>query len=123
MLRLCSSPADAVKPILPNVVRGNVPAEGLLDVGSVVAAIDETLEEDVIVTGALPPQARDLDLLVSDEQAHRLPEVLVKHGFLPRGRNVAPRRVASKQWVMIEGGGARVRLEHVSNRHVCSPFS
>ncbi len=83
-----------------------MPAEGLLDVGSVVAAIDETLEEDVIVTGALPPQARDLDLLVSDEQARRLPEVLVKHGFLPRGRNVAPRRVASRQWVMIEGCSA-----------------
>jgi thymidylate kinase len=83
-----------------------VPAEGLLDAGSVVAAVDEALEEDVIVTGALPPQAHDLDLLVSEEQARRLPEVLVKHGFLPRGRNVAPRRLASMQWVIIEGCSA-----------------
>jgi thymidylate kinase len=78
----------------------------LLDAGSVVAAVDDALEEDVIVTGALPPQAHDLDLLVTEEQARRLPEVLVKHGFLPRGRDVAPRRLASKQWVMIEGCSA-----------------
>ena len=83
-----------------------MPAEGLLDAHAVVAAIDEAFEEDVVVTGALPPQGRDLDLLVSEEQALRLPEVLAKHGFLPRGRDVTPRRSAGKQWVLIVGCSA-----------------
>jgi thymidylate kinase len=83
-----------------------VSAEGLLDSRSVVAAIDEACEENVIVTGALPPHGRDLDLLVSEEQARRLPEVLAKHGFLPRGPKVPPRRSAGKQWVLIEGCSA-----------------
>jgi thymidylate kinase len=83
-----------------------VPAEVLLDAQAAVAAIDEACEEDVIVTGSLPPQGRDLDLLVSEEQALRLPEVLAKHGFLPRGRDVTPRRSASKQWVLIVGCSA-----------------
>lgn len=81
-------------------------SEGLLDVGSIVTAIDGALDETVIVTGALPPQGRDLDLLVTDEQARRLPEILAAHGFLARGRNVAPRRLASQQWVRIEGSSA-----------------
>jgi thymidylate kinase len=81
-------------------------AEGLLDAGSVVAAIDEAAGEDVIVTGALPPQGRDLDLLVGEEQARRLAQVLAGRGFLPRGRKVAPRRSVSKQWVLIEGCSA-----------------
>jgi thymidylate kinase len=88
------------------VARKIVLSEGLLDAGSVVAAIDEAAGEDVVVTGALPPQGRDLDLLVNDEQARRLPQVLAARGFLPRGRKVAPRRSASKQWVMIEGCSA-----------------
>ena len=81
-------------------------SEGLLDVSSIVAAIDEALDETVIVTGALPPQGRDLDLVVSDEQARRLPQILAAHGFLARGRKVAPRRLASQQWVKIEGSAA-----------------
>lgn len=80
--------------------------EGLLDARSIVAAIDEALDENVIVTGALPPQGRDLDFLVSDEQARRLPGILAAHGFLPRGRNVAPHRSAGQQWVKIEGCSA-----------------
>lgn len=80
--------------------------EGLLDSRSVVAAIDEACEENVIVTGALPPEGRDLDLLVSEEQARLLPEVLAKHGFLPRGPKVTPRRSAVRQWVLIEGCSA-----------------
>ena len=83
-----------------------MPAEGLLDARSIVMAIDEACGEDVIVTGALPPLGRDLDLLVNKEQARRLPEVLAKHGFLPRGRDVAPRRSASRQWVLIVGSSA-----------------
>jgi hypothetical protein len=78
----------------------------LLDAGSVVSAIDEALSGTVIVTGALPPLGRDLDLLVSDEQARRLPEILAAQGFLARGRKVAPRRLASQQWVRIEGSSA-----------------
>lgn len=78
----------------------------MLDAGSVVAAIDEAAGDDVIVTGMLPPQGRDLDLLIGEEQARRLPQVLATHGFLPRGPKVAPRRSASKQWVMIEGCSA-----------------
>jgi thymidylate kinase len=81
-------------------------SEGLPDLSSIVAAIDEALDETVIVTGALPPQGRDLDLLVSDEQARRLPQILAAHGFLARGRKVAPRRLASQQWVKIEGSAA-----------------
>lgn len=81
-------------------------SEGLLDAHSIVTAIDEALDETVIVTGALPPQGRDLDLLVSDEQARRLPDILAAHGFLARGRNVAPRRRAGQQWVRIEGSSA-----------------
>jgi thymidylate kinase len=81
-------------------------SEGLLDAGSVVSAIDEALSGTVIVTGALPPLGRDLDLLVSDEQARRLPEILAAQGFLARGRKVAPRRLASQQWVRIEGSSA-----------------
>ncbi len=80
--------------------------EGLLDARSIVAAIDEALDENVIVTGALPPQGRDLDFLVSDEQARRLPGILAAHGFLPRGRDVAPHRSAGQQWVKIEGCSA-----------------
>jgi hypothetical protein len=49
-----------------------VRADGLLDTGSVVAAVDEAAGEAVVVTGALPPQGHDLDLLVSEEQARRL---------------------------------------------------
>jgi thymidylate kinase len=81
-------------------------AEGLRDAGSMVAAIDEAAGEDVIVTGALPPQGRDLDLLVGEEQARRLAQVLAGRGFLPRGRKVAPRRSAGTQWVLIEGCSA-----------------
>jgi thymidylate kinase len=83
-----------------------VRAEELLDAGLLVAAIDEAAGEDVIVTGALPPQGRDLDLLVSEEQERRLPLALAARGFLPRGKKVAPRRSASKQWVMIDGCSA-----------------
>ena len=81
-------------------------ADGLLDTGSVVAAVDEAAGEAVVVTGALPPQGHDLDLLVSEEQARRLAQVLAARGFLPRGRKVAPRRSASRQWVLIEGCSA-----------------
>jgi len=81
-------------------------SKGLLDAGSIVSAIDEALDGTVIVTGALPPGGRDLDLLVSDEQARRLAEILAARRFLPRGRNVAPRRRASQQWVRIEGSSA-----------------
>lgn len=81
-------------------------SEGLLDAGSVLSAIDDALDGTVIVTGALPPEGRDLDLLVTDEQARRLPEILAARGFLARGRNVAPRRLASRQWVRIEGASA-----------------
>lgn len=81
-------------------------SEGLLNAGSVVSAIDRALSGTVIVTGALPPLGRDLDLLVSDEQARRLPEILAAQGFLARGRKVAPRRLASQQWVRIEGSSA-----------------
>lgn len=81
-------------------------SEGLFDVSSIVAAIDEALDETVIVTGTLPPQGRDLDLLVSDEQARQLPQILAAHGFLARGRKVAPRRLDSQQWVKIEGSAA-----------------
>jgi thymidylate kinase len=81
-------------------------SERLLDAGSIVTAIDGALDETVIVTGALPPQGRDLDLLVTDEQARRLPEILAAHGFLARGRKVAPRRLASQQLVRIEGSSA-----------------
>lgn len=80
--------------------------EGSLDARSVVAEIDEACEQRVIVTGAVPPQGRDLDLLVSREQAQRLPVVLAAHGFLPRGRKVVPRRSAGRQWVKIEGCSA-----------------
>jgi thymidylate kinase len=83
-----------------------VRADGLLDTGSVVAAVDEAAGEAVVVTGALPPQGHDLDLLVSEEQARRLAQVLAARGFLPRGRKVAPRRSASRQWVLIEGCSA-----------------
>ncbi len=81
-------------------------SEGLLDAGTVVSAIDEVLDSTVIVTGALPPEGRDLDLLVSDEQARRLPEILTAEGFLARGRKVAPRRLANQQWARIEGSSA-----------------
>ena len=81
-------------------------SKGLLDAGSIVSAIDEALDGTVIVTGALPPEGRDLDLLVSDEQSRRLPEILAARRFMPRGRNVAPRRRASQQWVRVEGSSA-----------------
>jgi thymidylate kinase len=81
-------------------------SEGLLDAGTVVSAIDEVLDSTVIVTGALPPDGRDLDLLVSDEQGRRLPEILAAKGFLARGRKVAPRRLVTQQWVRIEGSSA-----------------
>jgi thymidylate kinase len=81
-------------------------SKGLLNAGSIVSAIDEALDGTVIVTGALPPEGRDLDLLVSDEQARRLAGILAARGFLARGRNVAPRRLASQQWVKIEGSSA-----------------
>src|ERR1700759_2767384 len=81
-------------------------SEGLLDAGTVVSAIDEVLDSTVIVTGALPPEGRYLDLLVSDEQGRRLPEILAAKGFLARGRKVAPRRLVTQQWVRIEGSSA-----------------
>ena len=78
----------------------------VLDVESVVAAIDDALGERVIVTGSLPAMGGDLDLLVGDEQARRIPEVLAAHGFRPRGRSVPPIRLATQQWVRIEGCSA-----------------
>jgi thymidylate kinase len=81
-------------------------SEGVLDAGSLVAAIDGALDTTVIVTGSLPPDGRDLDLLVTAEQAARLPQILAAHGFLARGATVPPRRLASQQWVKFEGASA-----------------
>jgi thymidylate kinase len=88
------------------VVPGSV-----LDVRSIVSALDEALQESVIVTGLVPPEGRDLDLLLTEEQVPRLPPILAEHGFRPRGPGVVPARVWTQQWVRIEGcGGLAVDL-------------
>jgi thymidylate kinase len=78
----------------------------LLDIESVLAAIDNALGERVIVTGSLPTMGGDLDLLVTEEQERRIPELLAAEGFRPRRRTVPPTRLATQQWVRIEGCSA-----------------
>jgi len=73
-----------------------------LDARSVVADVDEALHERVVVTGSLPPEGRDLDLLVTDGQAHRLPLILAGQDFRPRPRSVAPTRMWTQQWVRLQ---------------------
>lgn len=76
------------------------------DARSVVADIDEALGERVVVTGSLPPEGRDVDLLVTDDQARRLPLILARQGFRPRPPGVAPTRMWTQQWVRLEGCSA-----------------
>jgi thymidylate kinase len=81
-------------------------SDNMLDVRSVVATIDSALGERVIVTGSLPADGSDLDLLVTGEQAQRIPQVLAGYGFRLRGRTVPPVRSAAQQWVRFEGCSA-----------------
>lgn len=53
------------------------------------AEIDRLLVEPAIVFGSLPPEGRDLDLLVSPGEKRRLQKVLTDAGWLQRGRTFA----------------------------------
>jgi len=49
--------------------------------GPAAAALDGLLRGPALVVGGLPPDGRDLDVLVDDAEARRLPEALRSVGF------------------------------------------
>ena len=69
----------------------------------VVGRIDANLTDRALITGALPPEARDLDIVVRPAERQVIARVLDLEGFLPRGRRVRPARIWVEQWVGFEG--------------------
>lgn len=68
------------------------------DVADLVELVDTTAGEAVLVLGALPPEGRDLDLLVRPAAEERVAAALSAAGYLRRGM----------QWVLFADGTAQV---------------
>lgn len=68
----------------------------------IVRKIDSELGGRVVITGALPPDARDLDIVVRPAERQVIARLLASEGFLARGRRVRPGRIWVEQWVAFE---------------------
>jgi thymidylate kinase len=68
-----------------------------------IKRIDRELGERVVIAGAVPPDARDLDIIARPAERRVLGRLLASEGFLPRGRRVRPARTWVEQWVTFKG--------------------
>jgi thymidylate kinase len=64
------------------------------------------LERPALVLGTLPPDGRDLDLVVRRPERDMAAAALSAHGFVRRGRRMSPRRRWVEQWVRFSGSSA-----------------
>ena len=76
--------------------RASVREQKALDV---VDAIDAGVPRRVLVSGDLPPHARDLDLVVRETERRALAPLLERHAFSPRSARIVPARRWTEQWV------------------------
>jgi thymidylate kinase len=70
---------------------------------SVLLRLDAAIDRRVLVSGALPPAGRDLDLIVRVRERKTAREVLARMGFLPRGGRAVPVRRLTEQWARFVG--------------------
>jgi thymidylate kinase len=68
--------------------------------------IDARLEGRALMLGPLPPEGRDLDLVVRGPERDAAASALAAQGFLPRGPRMTPRRHWVEQWAHFRGGAA-----------------
>lgn len=72
----------------------------------VARIVDARLRRRVLVLGGLPPEGRDLDLVVRRSERETVAAILAEHGFLRRGKHLAPRRRWIEQWARFHGSSA-----------------
>ena len=68
--------------------------------------IDARLEGRALMLGPLPPEGRDLDLVVRGPEREAAASALAAEGFLPRGPRMTPRRRWVEQWARFRGDSA-----------------
>jgi thymidylate kinase len=68
--------------------------------------IDARLKGRALMLGPLPPEGRDLDLVVRGPERDAAASALAAQGFLPRGPRMTPRRHWVEQWARFRGGAA-----------------
>ena len=70
---------------------------------SLLTRLDACIDRRVLVSGALPPAGRDLDLIARVREREIAGEVLAHMGFLRRGRAAVPARRLTEQWARFVG--------------------
>jgi thymidylate kinase len=83
-----------------------VPRESDREAIETARTVGAALERRALVLGTLPPEGRDLDLVVRLPEREAAAATLSSHGFLPRGRRMTPRRRWIDQWVRFSGSSA-----------------
>jgi thymidylate kinase len=70
---------------------------------SFLAAIDASIDRRVLISGSVPPEGRDVDLILRVREREIAREALVRMGFVSRGRAAVPVRRLTEQWARFVG--------------------
>jgi thymidylate kinase len=73
---------------------------------AVAQVVGSWLERPALVLGTLPPEGRDLDLVVRRPEREMAAAALSANGFVRRGRRLSPRRRWIEQWARFSGSSA-----------------